>query len=90
MLAERVATWPDMYMKRGMLQGLEKGRAEGEAKGRAEGRAEGRTFTLAGNVRSLMRTLGKTAEEAMVLLQVPEEDKATVLDLLAQQEARQQ
>ena len=50
--------------------------------GRAEGREEGREEATAGNLASLMRTLGLTARQAMDALGIPEADRARYLTLL--------
>ena len=60
----------------------EEGREEGRAEGRAEGREEGREKATAGNLASLMRTLGLTARQAMDALAIPEADRAHYLTLL--------
>ena len=50
--------------------------ARSEAKGRAEGRAEGTELTLITSIKSLMKTLGLTIEQAMDALSVPVEIRA--------------
>ena len=50
--------------------------------GRAEGREEGREEATAGNLASLMRTLGLTARQAMDALAIPDADRARYLTLL--------
>ena len=49
------------------------GRAKGEAEGRAEGRAEGQKDMLMNNIRTLMNKMQITAEEAMNMLDIPED-----------------
>ena len=49
---------------------------EGREEGRAEGRAEGTELTLITSIKSLMKTLGLTIEQAMDALSVPVEIRA--------------
>ena len=49
---------------------------------REEGREEGREEATAGNLASLMGTLGLTARQAMDALGIPEADRARYLTLL--------
>ena len=55
----------------GRSEGLAQGRREGLTRGKTEGRAEG-LFTA---VRNLMDSLGISAEEAMDMLRLPDEDR---------------
>lgn len=58
---------------------------EEHAKGRAEGHAEGRLSSLIG----LMKNMNCSAEKALQLLDVPEIEWATYLDLLAKENEEQ-
>ena len=53
--------------------------------GRAEGRAEGRTEGLLASIRSLMSTMGWSAEQAMDALRIPSGDRPKYADLLQKQ-----
>ena len=70
-----------------MAAKFDEGRAEGRAEGRKEGREEGRTEGLrkglkegiVKSIRSLMNTMGCTADKAMDALQIPMSDRAEYL-----------
>ena len=58
-------------------------REEGREQGREEGREQGRAEAVAASIRSLMGSLGCTAERAMELLSVPESERPRYLEALA-------
>ncbi len=61
-----------------LRQGLQKGRQEGLQEGRQEGLQLGRLENLVQNIKGLMKTMGWSAEQAMDMMQVSEEDRAAV------------
>lgn len=61
-----------------MAAGWEKGRQVG----RAEGKAEGQEAATLANLKSLMETLGLTAEQALGALKIPEEERANYIELM--------
>ena len=69
-------------------RGIRKGRAEGLAEGRAEGlatgRAEGRAEEKLNAIKSLMKKLNFTMEQAMNALGVPESEQERYARLLNQ------
>ena len=69
--------------QRGVDKGREEGREEGLKKGRREGREEGREEERAESLRSLMSTLGLTADAALAALRVPDDDRPRLLAQLA-------
>ena len=62
----------------GIAEGIAEGRAEGIAEGLAEGLAEGRAAALKASIKSLMASTGCGLQEAMDLLNVPEEDRGAL------------
>ena len=60
----------------GRAEGLKEGRAEGRVEGRNEGLAEGRTFNLLENIQKLIKNLNISADQAMELLEIPQEERA--------------
>ena len=58
---------------------VEKGRKEGLEKGMEKGIEKGSENTTLRNIQALMKNLSITKEEAMNLLQVPEDKKAYYL-----------
>ncbi len=76
-------------MERGIAKGRAEGIAEGIAKGRAEGRAEGIARGIAENtlssIRTLMKNMGISVEQAMKLLEVPEAEQSKYRRLLSEQ-----
>ena len=54
----------------------EEGRAEGKAEGKVEGVAIGKEQTLISSIKSLMKNLGLTIEQAMDALSIPAESRA--------------
>ena len=58
------------------------GRTEGLAEGHAEGRVEGRVEELLENIRAVMNNLNLTAEKAMDILNVPQEDREIYMQKL--------
>ena len=81
---KRHEKWREGYMKyeADMMDQRREGRAEGIAEGRAEGRTEGRIDALSQSVQGIMRSMGKSAEEAMDLLEIGADDRARVLERL--------
>lgn len=65
-------------LREGLLKGRQEGLQEGRQKGRQEGLQLGRLETLAQNIKGLMKTMGWSAEQAMDMMQVSEEDRAAV------------
>ena len=68
-------------MAKGMAQGIAQGRAEGRSEGRAEGRAEGRTEGIfaakLSSIQSVVSELHLTVEQAMNVLRIPPEERAS-------------
>ena len=60
------------------------GRAEGMEKGLAKGMEKGRSEGIITSIRALMKGQSISADDAMQMLQVPEEDRATYHKLLNQ------
>ena len=56
----------------------------GRTEGHAEGHAEGRMEELLENIRAVMANLNLTAEKAMDILNVPQEDRAVYMQKLQQ------
>ena len=75
-------------IRKGRAEGLAEGRAEGLATGRAEGlatgRAEGRAEEKLNAIKSLMKKLNFTMEQAMNALGVPESEQERYARLLNQ------
>ena len=65
-------------------RGIRKGRAEGRAEGLATGRAEGRAEEKLNAIKSLMKKLNFTMEQAMNALGVPESEQERYARLLNQ------
>ena len=61
----------------------EDGREEGRAEGREEGRVEGRAETITVHAARVMDKLGLSAEQALDLLGVPEEDRKGIIKLMS-------
>lgn len=53
----------------------ERGRLEGKLEGKLEGRLEGEMKATLDNIRTLMKKLNQTEEEAMDTLDIKEEDR---------------
>ncbi len=68
----------EKHMQMEREENLERGRAEGLA----EGRAEGITNNLLQNIKSLMKTMDLSQEQAMDALEVSEQDREMVRPLL--------
>ncbi|MBO4311676.1 MAG: hypothetical protein J5828_01600, partial [Desulfovibrionaceae bacterium] len=83
MLAERAATWKDMYIQEGLAEGILKGRSEGLVQGRSEGRIR----ALAESIRAMTTALGLSEDRACEILNVSEDDKKALALLLKQQPA---
>jgi hypothetical protein len=91
-VGEAIESMPDGFVIRPYLQAhkaevrdmllTEYNEAEAMELFREEGREEGREEATAGNLASLMRTLGLTARQAMDALGIPEADRARYLTLL--------
>ena len=58
-----------------MAEGWEKGRLAGREEGIAIGKAEGKRLATLENIRGLMDSLGTTAEQAMIILKIPIEER---------------
>ena len=71
-----------MAREEGRAEGEAKGRAEGEAKGGAEGEAKGRVEGMLAAVRSLMSNMGTSAEKALSMLGIPQNEWNTYLPRL--------
>ena len=75
-------------IRKGRAEGLAEGRAEGLATGRAEGlatgRAEGRAEEKLNAIKSLMKKLNFTMEQAMNALDMPESEQERYARLLNQ------
>ena len=71
-----------MYVLDEKKMAREEGRAEGEAKGRAEGEAKGRVEGMLAAVRSLMSNMGTSAEKALSMLGIPQNEWNTYLPRL--------
>ena len=65
----------------------EEGREEGRKEGRKEGRAEGREETNVSNIRKMMKRLKLSAEAAMDVLEIPNEEQHKYALLLKEAEA---
>lgn len=84
-LADRVRYFKeDMKGATTMCREVEKLAMEERQQGRAEGRAEARMETMLSVIRSLMERQSISADDAMQMLQVPEEEKETYRKLLNQ------
>lgn len=57
--------------------------AEGEARGEARGKANGERTALLRSLRAIMTRLKVSAEEAMDIIGIPEEERNTYLVLLS-------
>jgi len=68
-------------LRKGIKQGLE----QGMKKGREEGREEGSINTFINNLRSLMKSMKWSIDQAMTALDVPESDRPKYRELLGQQ-----
>ncbi len=59
----------------------EKGRAEGHAEGRAEGMADG----ILASIKKIVKNMGISIEQAMSVLEIPEDERQKYMDLLENQ-----
>ena len=66
----------------GRAEGKAEGRTEGKAEGRAEGRAEGKTEARLENIKSIMKKMNLTAQQAMDLLDIPKQSRSSILAML--------
>ncbi len=64
---------------------MEKGIARGLAKGRAEGMAEGMAKGILSSIKGLMKNTGVSVEQAMSMMDVPEEERQKYMDMLENQ-----
>lgn len=55
-----------------------------ERRGIAKGKEQGQTEATLSHIKSLMKALGLSEQQAMALLDVPEKDQTKYADLLAQ------
>ena len=69
-------------LAQGRSEGLVQGRSEGLAAGLTRGKTEGRAEGLFTAVRNLMDSLGISAEEAMDMLRLPDEDREVCRHML--------
>ncbi len=54
-------------------------------KGRAEGRAEGMANGILVSIKNLVKNMGVSVEQAMSVLEIPEAERQTYMDLLERQ-----
>ncbi len=66
-------------------KGIAKGLARGRAEGRTEGRAEGRMEAALSHIRNLMGNMNLSLEQAMSVLDIPEEDRSKYKQMLTKQ-----
>ena len=72
----------NMEMCNAMKEFLEGGRREGRIEGQREGRIEGKDEARLDSIRTLMKKLDQTAEEAMDTLDITDEDKVRYRKML--------
>ncbi len=60
----------------GHAEGRAEGHAEGRAEGRTEGHAEGQAERMRQDIMKIMKNLQMTAEQAMDVLEIPEEERS--------------
>lgn len=72
----------NMEMCNAMKEFLEGGRREGRIEGQREGRIEGKDEARLDSIRTLMKKLDQTAEEAMDTLDIADEDKVRYRKML--------
>lgn len=72
----------NMEMCNAMKEFLEGGRREGQREGQREGRIEGKDEARLDSIRTLMKKLDQTAEEAMDTLDISDEDKVRYRKML--------
>lgn len=72
----------NMEMCNAMKEFLEGGRREGQREGQREGRIEGKDEARLDSIRTLMKKLDQTAEEAMDTLDIADEDKVRYRKML--------
>ena len=79
-------SWKEEMIRIGRVEGRAEGHAEGRAEGHAEGRvighAEGSECKLLENLQAVMTNLNLTAEKAMDVLNVPQEERTKYLQQL--------
>ena len=63
----------------------EEGREEGREKGREEGREEGTQAAIAACIKEIMGKLKYTADQAMDLLSIPDEERPTYAGMITEQ-----
>ena len=71
--------------EKGIAKGMVKGIEKGIAKGIAKGIEEGVTKTYLASIKSLMEEMSMSAEKAMAVLRIPEEERPKYLELLGQE-----
>ena len=64
-------------LAKGIAQGMAQGMAQGIAQGRAEGRTEGIFAGKLGSIQSMVSELHLTVEQAMNVLKIPPEERAS-------------
>ena len=74
-------------IEKGLKKGLQKGLQQGLLQGRKEGILEGKERERLEGIKSLMKTLKLSAEEAMDALQIPTQEKSYYLKLLREKES---
>lgn len=72
----------EMFKNDGIEEGRKEGLEEGRKEGLTEGLKEGTTKTMTSNVKKIMEKLGMSVEQAMDILEIPEEERKTVRDAI--------
>lgn len=72
-------------LRKGLTRGMAQGRAEGIAQGMAQGMTKGITKGILSSLQSLMKNMNLSAEQAMVILDIPEGERPNYLALLEKQ-----
>lgn len=81
---EDMCNFSDGIEERGLERGRREGKKEGKREGRREGKKEGKQEMLIENLKSIIKNLGVSAEEAMMILGVPQKDNKKYLRLLSE------
>ena len=76
-----VITLDDIY-EEGHARGKLEGKLEGKIEGKVEGKIEGKIETSLANLRRLITKLNMTVDEAMELLEIPQDERAHYATLL--------
>jgi len=72
-------------LRKGLTRGMAQGRAEGIAQCMAQGMTKGITKGILSSLQSLMKNMNLSAEQAMVILDIPEGERPNYLALLEKQ-----